>query len=193
MRIPLLYRWFQRHQRPAMININPNEDELCRFAHWYLTSGDPEAIRIYPPLENTYNFELEGVTGITIYRKENFQVELFIAKPNTIVPQHLHPNVDSFEVALHGVKFTHSGAVRLGFREALEEKDGKPAHSYTVIRVKPHHMHGGMSSERGGSFLSIQRWLNGSLPTTVSADWYGGTMGDGHKKQISQQENLKCP
>jgi hypothetical protein len=82
--------------------IDPNEDELSYFANWYLTSGDIKAI--YTPSKNPYNYSLDGITGTVIYRNKNFQVELFICKPNTFIPEHIHTDVDSFEVFLYGMK-----------------------------------------------------------------------------------------
>ena len=169
--------------------IDPNEDELSYFANWYLTSGDIKAI--YTPSKNPYNYSLDGITGTVIYRNKNFQVELFICKPNTFIPEHIHPDVDSFEVFLYGMKFTHGGKIIINDEQAVEEIDGMPAYAYQTIRVKPNDYHGGASSKNGGSFLSIQRWLNDINPTTVSDNWHGDTMGDDHKKQIGKNNGKK--
>ena len=80
--------------------INPKEDELSSFAHWYLTSGDID--RVYTPFKNPLLF-IEGVSGIVLYRNKNYQVELFICQPNIIIPEHKHPDVDSYECFLYGM------------------------------------------------------------------------------------------
>ena len=77
-----------------MININPKEDELSNFAYWYLTSGEVD--KFYTPIKNGLLF-IEGVSGIVLYRNEQFQVELFICQPNLVIPEHTHPDVDSYE------------------------------------------------------------------------------------------------
>lgn len=160
--------------------IDPKEDELSSFAHWYLNSGDIN--RVYTPFKNPLLF-IEGVSGIVLYRNENYQVELFICQPNTIIPEHTHPDVDSYECFLYGMKFTHSGETVIDSEQALEETEGMPAYAYQTIRVRPNDPHGGTASKNGGAFISIQRWLNNVEPTHVSSNWDGDTMGDNHKEQ----------
>jgi hypothetical protein len=48
------------------------------------------------------------------------------------------------------------------------------------IRVLPSSLHSGIAGKRGGSFLSVQHWLNGVKPTTVGHSWadaYGNVAG----------------
>ena len=68
--------------------IDPKEDELSHFAHWYLTSGEVD--KVYTPIKNGLLF-IEGVSGIVLYRVKCFQVELFICQPNLVIPEHTHP------------------------------------------------------------------------------------------------------
>ena len=98
--------------------IDPTEDDLSSFADWYLNSGDIK--RLYTPFKNPLLF-IEGVSGVVLYRKDNFQVELFICQPNTIIPEHTHPDVDSYELFLYGMKFTHSGETVITDEQAQEE------------------------------------------------------------------------
>jgi len=86
--------------------IDPKEDDLSYFADWYLNSGDIK--RLYTPFKDPLLF-IEGVSGVVLYRRDNFQVELFICQPNTVIPEHTHPDVDSYECFLYGMKFTHGG------------------------------------------------------------------------------------
>jgi len=41
-------------------------------------------------------------TGLILYRQPPFQVELWILPPNTESPEHSHPNVDIYLVAVTG-------------------------------------------------------------------------------------------
>ena len=75
-------------------------DKLTHFLTWYLDAG----LRIFVPHFDFVHF-VEGVTGLTIYRDGQYQVQLFTATPNTVIPSHTHPNVDSYEVALSGMEF----------------------------------------------------------------------------------------
>ena len=160
--------------------IDPKQDDLSYFANWYLTSGKID--RIYTPFKNPLLF-IEGVSGIVLYRSKPYQVELFICQPNLIIPEHTHPDVDSYECFLYGMKFTHSGETVMSEEEALEEQDGYPINAYQTIRVKPNDLHGGTASKEGGAFISIQHWLNDVEPTHVSSNWNGNSMGKQHSDQ----------
>jgi hypothetical protein len=162
--------------------IDPKQDELSAFAHWYLTSGDIN--RIYTPNKNGLLF-IEGVSGIVLYRSKPFQVELFICEPNLIIPEHTHPDVDSYELFLYGMKFTHCGETAITEKQALEEQEGYPINAYQTIRVKPNDPHGGTASKFGGAFISIQHWLNDVDPTHVSSNWDGKSMGSNHAEQAN--------
>jgi hypothetical protein len=156
------------------------KDMLAQFKNWYLNSG--QVNKIFTPFKNPLLF-IEGVSGVVLYRKKPFQVELFICQPNTFIPEHTHPDVDSFELFLYGMKFTHSGRTVINLDEALEQTNDMPTHAYKTIRVKPNDIHGGTSSKNGGAFISIQHWLNDIDPSHVSSNWSGDTMGKEHKLQ----------
>jgi hypothetical protein len=162
--------------------IDPNQDKLSHFAHWYLNSGEVD--KVYTPMKNGLVF-IEGVSGIVLYRVKSFQVELFICQPNCVIPQHTHPDVDSYECFLYGMKFTHSGKTIIDHEEAFKEEDGFPTNLYQTIRVRPNDPHGGTASDKGGAFISIQHWLNDVEPTHVSSNWDGNYMGKEHLKQAN--------
>ena len=157
------------------------DDKLTHFLTWYLDAG----LRIFVPHSNFIHF-VEGVTGLTIYRDGQYQVQLFTATPNTVIPSHTHPNVDSYEVALSGMEFYLNDKVVLPRWYA-----NLPAHHcnlstshYEVVRVLPDSPHSAIAGDKGGSFMSVQHWLNGVKPTSVGNDWDGVTMGKHHTEQI---------
>ena len=167
--------------------IDPDQDELSHFADWYLNSGNIK--RIYTPFKNPLLF-VEKVISVVLYRKDNFQVELIICQPNTVIPEHKHPDVDSYECFLYGMKFTHSGETIINEEQALEEQDGYPVNAYQTIRVRTNDPHGGTASDKGGAFISIQHWLNGVEPTHVGSNWDGNSMGTNHSKQVIHKQDL---
>ena len=81
------------------------------------------------------------------------------------------------------MKFTHGGETVNTDEQAQEEIEGMPSYAYETIRVKPNDLHGGTASKNGGSFISIQKWLNGVEPTHVSSNWDGNSMGTKHSEQ----------
>lgn len=130
-------------------------DQLELFLGWWAESRNLE-----PPKTGAIEFA-EGVTAITLYREDNFQVQMIIVPPNHVIPPHTHPDVDSFEVFFTGdITFYINGKIP---EESPEL--GAP------IRVRPDDVHSGEFGPAGGAFLSIQRWLNGIAPTSVGYNW----------------------
>ena len=166
--------------------INPKEDKLSNFANWYLTSGEIKGI--YTPSAKNALVFIDGLYGISLYRKKPYQVELFICQPNLNIPEHTHPNVDSYECFVYGMKFTHSGKTVISEEQSLEETNKLPTHAYQTIRVKPNDPHGGVASKYGGAFISIQHWLNDTEISHVGLDWSGDTMGKAHIEQSNVYE-----
>jgi quercetin dioxygenase-like cupin family protein len=129
-------------------------DDLEAFMHWWW------AIRpINTPSDNPLVHQ-KDTHGVVLFRQGPYQVELFNVKPNSEIVPHIHPNVDSFEIFVGGdIKFMCDGVVfeqtTLGDR----------------IRVLPNSWHGGFFGERGGCFLSVQKWLNGVPASFVGNDW----------------------
>lgn len=157
-------------------------DELERFLNWYLSEMD---VLSAVPFSGAVS-KIENVTGVLMYRQGQFQVQMFCAPEGTIIPEHTHPNVDSYEVYVGGnIKFTHRGKWVVADNELKPKGDLNTAHLRGfVIRVKPDDPHGGVFGEGGGVFLSVQHWLNGVKPHCVAADYVGGVMGPDHLSKV---------
>src|SRR5215211_1000667 len=131
--------------------------------------------------------KIQDVTAILLYRKDQFQVQMFAVLEGTIIPEHTHPNVDSIEVYVGGnIMFSHSGKYIFpkGEVAALTGPLGRANKRGSTIRVRPNDVHGGVFGDGGGVFLSVQHWLNGVKPHCVSADYNGLTMGDDHLSKV---------
>jgi hypothetical protein len=156
-------------------------DKLSSFADWYLSSHKALSI----PALNSIHF-MDDLTAVTLFRKDDFQVELVICKPNSEIPDHIHPNVDSFEVYISGsIMFRHQKELKVP-KEIADSItwDGFSESRGMRIRVKPDDWHGATIGESGGCFLSIQQWLNNIKPTTVGHDWRGESLGPVHKETM---------
>ena len=130
-------------------------DDLAGFLEWWMNNRP-----INTPQENSIT-QAGAIYGVVLYRQAPYQVQLFIMPPYSSIEDHIHPNVDSYEVYLGGdIDFRFDGEMYTP--EALG----------THIRVHPNCWHGGLFGPRGGSFLSVQKWLNGKEPTTVGDDWH---------------------
>jgi hypothetical protein len=145
---------------------NAAPDLLADFCVWWL---DNRIIR--PPFEaNVVTFD-DQVMGSTLYRDGAFQVQLFSVKPNTDIADHMHPNVDSFEVYLGGeIEFRHRGEYTATAAQ-ISESDEACRLLWNPLRVKPEDSHGGRFGAMGGLFLSVQHWINGVPPSSVHLDW----------------------
>ena len=139
-----------------------NFDPLDAFAHWFLS-----AAQTYP--REREMSVIEGVVSILWYRNGQFQVQQFIAPPDKIIPEHVHPNVDSYEIFIGG---------EIAFSK------NKLHQNTHIIRVNHNDWHGGVMGPLGGSFFSIQHWLNGVKPHCVAADYTGGVMGPDHLQKV---------
>ena len=131
--------------------------------------------------------KIEDVTAILLYRRDQFQVQMFAVPEGTIIPEHAHPNVDSFEVYVGGniqlsldgrhvyspaILFENKGPLKLASRRGER------------VRVRPNQIHGATIGAGGAVFLSIQHWLNGIKPHCVAADYDGVAMGEHHLAQV---------
>jgi len=158
------------------------EDPLERFLDWFLNDG-PRIGLI--PFSNAVG-RVEDVTKVQWFRHGPFQVQLFIVPPNYVIPEHTHPNVDSFEVYLGGqINFSHNGKfVSSKWEDVVPDNYGCSPYRGMVIRVRPNDIHGGVFGPSGGVFMSVQMWLNGVEPHCVAADYDGVVMGKDHASKV---------
>lgn len=155
-------------------------DELSRFAKWFM---EQRPIWMTPPGGVSF---IDGVHGAVLYREGDKQVQLFICAPGTEIPDHCHPNVDSYEVAMWGMEFRHRGHVLMPFSK---QEDWPFQRNGYVIRVLPSDRHGATAGPDGGCFLSIQHWRNGIQPTSVAEDWDGDQpLGEIHARQLAARQ-----
>jgi len=158
-------------------------DQLEKFCAWFLKTMP---VLGAVPFSGAVS-KIQDVTAILLYRKGQFQVQMFAVPEGTIIPEHTHPNVDSIEVYVGGnINFSHSGKYTCP-KEAVFANDGPLKLSNRRgerIRVRPNDLHGGIFGEGGGVFLSVQHWLNGVEPHCVAADYNGVTMGEDHLAKV---------
>jgi len=101
-----------------------------------------------------------AVSGITLYRQRDLQVQLFVLPPDSEIPTHTHPNMDSFEVYIGGDVFLFIDGEEAGDHAKLESFDylEDKEEFYDLLflqhfRVKPASPHGGGNREEGRGFF----------------------------------------
>lgn len=132
---------------------------------------------------------IDGITyvgngpALVVFREPPFQVQLFICLPLTDIPEHTHPNVESFEINVSGdVHFKVEGLDVFPARVMRDERYDGSGVSRTwgyATHVGAGVKHSASIGHRGGSFLSVQKWLQGA-PTSVDNDWDGQAMTRTH-------------
>ena len=128
-------------------------------------------------------YKIQDVTAVVWYRSGQFQVEMFIVPPNYVIPEHTHPNVESYEMYLGGdISFSHTG--RWITADDLIKVPGTDDPKGGLIKVRTTDSHGGAFGPRGGVFMSIQHWLNGVEPHCVALDYDGVVVGDDHLRDV---------
>jgi len=131
------------------------------FVKWYIDNKTP-----FMPPPNVEIFRTDDATSFCMFRKGQFQVELYLIHPQPNVPTHEHPFVEVVEVAVTNTTIDIIPVLKNG-----------QSHG-TGIREKANII--------GYPLISIQRWHPKVLPTTVSVQWKGNTVGPIHEQLIKR-------
>lgn len=158
----------------AMVQMRDVPAELAAFLQSYFSG---ESIALRPP-HAAVRF-VDGLTTMVLYREGRYQVELVLIAPGTIIPEHVHPDVESYEVALAGelefyVDGRQTGYPRTARRDGCSRDLGK------YVPVPADAPHCGRAGAAGASFLSVQLWREGVAPSSVLINWQGETLGRMH-------------
>ncbi len=150
--------------------------QVEQFAAWYLTApgmGVPQCV------------EGEGIrqagcfTGLTLFRQDRFQVQMWICPPNSHIPDHSHPGVNNVQVLLSGqVYLRHNGVLVLSPEEMQTAANVGARVNGTLVVIMAGETHGAEVGPLGGAFLSIQHWLH-EEPTSVELNWDGPPLAAG--------------
>lgn len=156
-------------------------DDLSGFLNWVLR----ELPSIWAAPKKDSVWRVGEVTSTLLYRQAPYQVQLFSVPGGTIIPEHTHPNVDSYEVYIGGdIKFSFEGEYVHSDEELEEDQYGLSKARGNVIRVRPNNKHGGVFGPGGGVFLSVQKWLNGVEPHCVALDYIGTCVDEHHYQSV---------
>lgn len=153
--------------------------EVHEFKKWYLSkprslSPISNGVKTMPMLGHD---ETKTAMDAVIFRRDRFQVQLFCFPAFSIIPEHLHPNVRSYEIYLGGeIAFSKDKKWNMILPEEL-----KPWESHSECYISEHSWHGGLVGSTGAMFLSIQEWINGVNPSCVGNDWEGIACVEDHK------------
>jgi hypothetical protein len=142
-------------------------DALKQFAHEYLTGR--YGWNHVPRMGLTH---FGNIISLILYRKGQFQVELFISPTETSeFSAHRHPDINAFEFPLSGRNvFYVNGEPVYNNRQIALWLWGKLPSQLIPVHHTDWHSGEGMTPY---AFLSIQEWLHGVTPSSAGLNWEG--------------------
>lgn len=142
-------------------------------------------------------YDYGSVLSMVIYRDAAFQAELFVLKAGPGFPRmHRHPDVESVEYPLsadipfivNGDDLSRCGGMGRGGMadRALDGGMSRVTHlgSGVLYYVAESDWHGVGDVPGSASFLSIQQWKNGAIPTSVGLNWEGTPVSTQHMAML---------
>lgn len=174
---------FERVKGAAIKRFGKPDAALSEFFDWYWAEG-PALFQA--PMDGA-SFVGNG-PGLVIFREAPFQVQLFICNPDSVIPEHTHPTVESYEVHVSGdVEFFVAGQ-QTHPTEALQRtrRDSNVQRAWGYRQhVPPGAPHHAVIGSKGGAFVSVQKWPAGAEPTSIDEDWDGTVMDATHMAALS--------
>lgn len=167
------------HARRDYLETHPISDDLREFAESWL-----ERPIIRPPTDAFY--EDHNAVLFTFHRDVDMQVELFVAKPNVIIPTHKHPHIESYDVFMFGAGVLTVGdsldaLFQFNTRKTTREYHRAMGNAAWLNRDT---WHGGETTDVASTYITFQKWYD-MKPTHVANDWideFGNTAPtDGRK------------
>ena len=153
------------------------------FQNWWLKNGCPWR----PPFDNPIFFT-DNAMSLCIFREGKFQVELYLAEPNSYTPSHTHPGVESSFTYLTG-NFNFDIEGMNTEDTSPYQKEGKDGNHFLlgVCSSSPDGMaHSLTVKKEGAAFLSFEYWKD-KEPVSVSMNWKGEPVGEIHKEKLNGQ------
>lgn len=149
------------------IDIPKDWDSLEVFVDWYLDQRMPMMIPWNAPVVCS-----DDATAMCLFRKGQFQVELYLVHPQQFVPRHAHPNMEVITMLLAGGELS----------ETNEDCAGEMGSDWGLVgnKVLPGEYHGGntVSSDKSGfGLLAFQKWDTDISMSTAATRWRGQTAG----------------
>jgi len=162
------------------MDIPKDWDTLEDFIEWYSDAKMP----LMTPWNSSVMYT-DDATSICVFRQGKYQVELYIIKPDKILPHHAHPGMEVTLVfmAAQGM----SWATDIG-----KNSDGKgnEAFALRLSKLKDGEYHGGTATEKGFVLLSFEKWPEEITPSSAALHWQGETAGPIHDNLIASKDPL---
>lgn len=134
------------------------------FADWWCSAGMP----LLPPA-GAEVFLSDDATALCVFRRGQFQVELYLIHPQPNLQNHEHPGVEVIKMRIDGATIPKTGFVQ------YPEQWGKM--SSVLLQGQAHGKGAAAFGDKiGFPLLAFQHWQDRE-PCTVAAAWKGPTVG----------------
>ena len=137
-------------------------ESVYAFCKWWYEAGTP----FMPPQDYEINVT-DDATSIALFRKKQFQVELYLIHPKPNLPIHEHPNVEVIK------------SLPPLYDDKGETRDIPPT-STTLLEGESHGAgtnHKNDENSRGFPLLAFQKWDNNLKVSSVATRWRGEMVG----------------
>ena len=148
------------------LHIPETWDSVYSFGQWWCDNGMP----ILLPA----NYEVylsDDATSISLFRKGQFQVELYLIHPGPNLPVHEHPGVDVIKMRLNSYSDSH---------EIISEEISSDTLLYGQSHGAGINFKDRSDSEvatQGFPLLAFQKWDDNLEVSTVASRWKGKMVG----------------
>jgi len=165
--------------------VDPNWSVNDFMNEWF-KAGKP----IRPPFKDAIH-TTEISYAVCLFREAQYQVEMYIMKPNSETPMHSHPNISQITMYLTGgCDFSREAGVFVSTAEYQKEKeDGSHLLLGRAMESLHNTEHAIRTNQDGGAFLVFEHWHDKS-PTSVAVEWQGETVGKEHDRLREKHNGL---
>ncbi len=130
-------------------------------------------------------------SGIVLYRQAPYQVQLWLCDPNSEIPDHAHPDVDSIQLYIGGqLELRYQWKVVIPNEAIFEHEDGNCSVRGLTLRVHPGETHGATIGPKGAAFVTFQKWLK-EPPKSVELNWQGDYLSKDHEANVTQTDEQR--
>lgn len=146
------------------VTIPDTWNTIEEFTDWYMNNG----MLFIPPWDAEVICS-DDATAMTIFRKDRYQVELYLVHPDKLVPMHAHPGMESLLISLGGGE--QGSPDEFGVSSRWGE--------YSAV-LREGETHGDRQvgySPKGYAMLTFQKWNGNNKLTSAAIQWRGETAG----------------
>jgi hypothetical protein len=126
-----------------------------------------------------------------LFREGQYQAELYLVRPNTSSPEHSHPGVENIIMVWGGNVHTIQNGKLFDYSDHYREPSKTGTNKLFGMcseKLTDDQTHALIAGDKGGAFLSLEKWPEGITPNSVTINWAGDPVDPSHGKIIKTLE-----